>query len=189
MVTTHKKATSRSAFILALAMASLPFANLSFGEASSCSQDADSAPARGQAGSISVTTTPEKAVVYLGGNKLGLSPIDTTVSSGRVTLTIMLNGEELVNERVNICAGQKTVIEKKLLLPYGSVQLTTNPVKCNCHVTVDGEDVGSTKGGVLTINRLEAGTRVFKVSNGKRSKELSVNVLPEETVNVSVNFK
>ena len=153
-----------------------------------CSQNPDSPPARGQMGSVSVTTTPEKAVVYLGGNKLGPSPVDTAFSSGRHTLTIMLNGEELVNERVNVCAGQKTVINKELLLPYGSVTLTATP-KCNCRVTVDGEMIGSTGGTTLTINKLEAGTRVFKISNGKRTKEMSVNVLPEQTVQLTVDFR
>jgi PEGA domain len=174
-----------TSFILALSLA-----GFTWGETTgNCSQDPDSPPARGQSGSVSVVTTPEKAIVYLGGQKLGPSPVDTVFPSGRHTLTIMLNGEELVNERVNICAGEKTSIEKKLLLPYGSVALTTNPINCNCRVTVDGEPVGSTQGGVLTINKLEAGTRVFKVSNGKRSKEVSVTVLPEETVNLNVDFK
>lgn len=154
-----------------------------------CPQDGDNPPARGGSGSLSVTTTPEKAVVYLGGIKYGPSPIDSAAPTGRHTLTIMLNGEELVNERVNICAGQKTVIEKKLLLPYGNVAIKTNPLNINAKVSVDGEPVGSTKGGVLTINRLEAGTRVISVSNGKRHKELSVNVLPEETVELNVDFK
>ncbi len=154
-----------------------------------CSQNPDSPPARGQSGSVSIITTPEKAIVYLGGQKLGPAPVDTVFPSGRHTLTIMLNGEELVNERVNVCGGQKTIIEKKLLMPYGSVVLTTVPINCNCKVTVDGEDVGSTRGGVLTINRLEAGTRVIKVSNGKRSKEMTVNVLAEESVDVKVDFK
>ncbi len=154
-----------------------------------CSQDPDNPPARGQSGSVSIVTTPEKAVVYLGGNKLGLSPIDTTFPTGRHSLTIMLNGEELVKERVNVCAGEKTVVTKELKMPYGSVAVKTNPLKMNARVTVDGEEVGTTKGGVLTINRLEAGTRVFKVSNGKQHKEVSVNVLPEETVDLNVDFK
>jgi hypothetical protein len=101
----------------------------------------------------------------------------------------MLNGEELVKERINVCAGQKTEWEGPLKMPYGSVAVKTNPQNINARVQVDGEEVGSTKGGVLTINRLEAGTRVFKVSNGKRHKEMSVNVLPEETVDVTVDFK
>ena len=154
-----------------------------------CSQDPDNPPARGQNGSVSVVTEPEKAVVYLGGVKLGASPVDTAFASGRHTLTIMLNGEELVNERLNICAGQKTVVEKKLLLPYGTVVVKTNPLNINAKVTVDGESIGSTRGGVLTINKLEAGTRVFRVSNGKRTKEVSVNVLPEQSVDLNVDFK
>jgi len=174
-----------AALVLALA---LP--GMSLGETSgNCSQDPDNPPARGQSGSVSVVTTPEKAVVYLGGQKLGPSPIDTVFPSGRHSLTIMLNGEELVKERVNICAGEKTTITKELKMPYGSVAVKTTPLNMNARVTVDGEEVGSTRGGILTINRLEAGTRVFKVSNGKRHKEMSVNVLPEETVELNVDFK
>jgi hypothetical protein len=174
-----------AALVLAL---SLP--GMSLGETSgNCSQDPDNPPARGQSGSVSVITTPEKAVVYLGGQKLGPSPIDTVFPSGRHSLTIMLNGEELVKERVNICAGEKTTITKELKLPYGSVAVKTTPLNMNARVSVDGEEVGSTRGGILTINRLEAGTRVFKVSNGKRHKEMSVNVLPEETVELNVDFK
>lgn len=181
---------SKMSFFGAALVLALTLPGVSRGEVTGdCSQDPDNPPDRGQNGSVSITTTPEKAIVYLGGNKLGPSPIDTSFASGRHSLTIMLNGEELVKERVNICAGKKTVIEKKLLLPYGSVAVKTNPLGINARVTVDGEEVGSTRGGVLTINRLEAGTRVFKVSNGKRHKEISVDVLPEETVNLDVDFK
>jgi hypothetical protein len=182
---------SRSIFcsaLLALVLA-LPAISRGEGVSGNCGQDADNAPERGQMGSVSVVTTPEKAVVYLGGVKLGLTPIDTAFASGRHSLTIMLNGEELVKERINVCAGEKTTYEKTLLMPYGSVAIHTNPLKINAHVMVDGEDVGSTHGGVLTINKLEAGTRVIKVSNGKRRKEMSVNVLPEQTVDVNVDFK
>jgi hypothetical protein len=101
----------------------------------------------------------------------------------------MLNGEELVNERINICDGQTTTIEKTLLMPYGNVAIKTNPLNINAKVSVDGEQVGSTGGGVLTINRLEAGTRVIKVSHGRRSKEVTVDVLPEQTVELDINLK
>ena len=176
-------------FGAALVMA-LALPGLSLGEVKgNCSQDPDNPPARGKMGSVSIQTTPEKAVVYLNGDKLGFSPIDTAYPSGRFSLTIMLNGEELVKERINICAGEKTTWEGSLKMPYGSVAVKTNPLNMNARVTVDGEEVGSTKGGVLTINRLEAGTRVFSVSNGKRHKEISVNVLPEETVELNVDFK
>jgi len=185
MVFASKTSFSGAALILALSLAGNARAEIS----GDCSQNPDSPPERGQTGTVSVVTTPEKAIVYLGGDKLGFTPVDTTFRSGRYSLTIMLNGEELVKERINICGGQKTAVEKKLLLPYGSVAIKTNPLGINARVTVDGEEVGSTKGGILTINRLEAGTRVFKVSNGKRNKEISVDVLPEETVQLDVNFK
>jgi hypothetical protein len=172
--------------VLALALPAITLGEVK----GNCSQDPDSPPARGQTGSVSIITTPEKAVVYLNGDKLGLSPIDTAYPSGRFSLTIMLNGEELIKERINVCAGEKTTWEGALKMPYGSVAVKTNPLNINAKVTVDGEEVGSTRGGVLTINRLEAGTRVFKVAaKGKRTKEMSVNVLPEETVDLNVDFK
>jgi PEGA domain len=154
------------------------------------SSDADDAvPPRGGQGTVKIITTPEKAVAYMDGVKLGLTPIDTSFQSGRYTLVIMLNGEELVHERVNIWPNKDTTIEKHLLMPYGSVAIKADPLKVNYHVYVDGEEVGTTKGGVLTINKLEAGTRVIRLTNGKRSKEQNVDILPEQTIDLVVDFK
>jgi hypothetical protein len=175
-----------AALILALALPGFALAGEVTGN---CDQSPDNPPARGQMGSISIVTTPEKAVVYLNGDKLGLSPIDTAYTTGRFSLTIMLNGEELVKKRINVCAGEKTTWEGDLKMPYGSVAVKTNPLNINARISVDGEEVGSTKGGVLTINHLEAGTRVFKVSHGRKHKEMSVNVLPEETVDLDVDLR
>ena len=146
-------------------------------------------PPRGGQGTVKIITTPEKAVAYLGGVKLGNTPIDTTFESGRHTLTLMLNGEELVRERVNIWPNKTFTFEKELLLPYGNVVIKPNPLSCDCKVSIDGEEVGNTKRGVLTINKLEAGTRVIRVSNGAKSKEFKVDILPEQTLELEVNFK
>ncbi len=149
-------------------------------------QDIIQVPPRGGTGSIEVLTEPEKAIAYLGGQKLGKTPVEASFASGRYTLTILLDGEELVNERVNIWPGQKTTIEKKLVLPYGSIELTTIPSRCN--VLIDGEDATGTDGAPLTINNVEAGVRLLKVSCGKKSKEVEVDVLGEQTVKVTVDF-
>lgn len=169
-------------------VASLAFAGVLWAQAADPNSD-DSIPPRGGQGNVKIITTPEKAVAYLDGVKLGLTPIDTAFESGRKTLTIMLNGEELVHERVNVWPNQTLTVEKKLLMPYGNVVIHANPIKVNYHVTIDGEDVGSTKGGVLTINHLEAGTRVIRLSNGRHSKETNVNILPEQSVDLNVDFK
>jgi hypothetical protein len=173
--------------ILAMVFA-LSSAFLLFAQGNDSTADADgSVPPRGQMGQVVIHTTPEKALVYLGGKKLGSTPIETEFETGRHTLTIMLNGEELVKERVNIWPNKITTIEKTLKMPYGSVTVTTIPA--NASVSIDGEPVGSTSGGPLTINHVESGTRVFKItSKGKRAKEIRVNVLPEEDVKVDVNL-
>ena len=178
-----KQRGSILAMVFALSSAFLLFAQGNDGAA-----EPDSAvPPRGQMGQVVIHTTPEKALVYLGGQKLGPTPIETDFETGRHTLTIMLNGEELVKERVNVWPGKTTTIEKTLKMPYGSVTVTTIPA--NASVSIDGEVVGNTSGGPLTINHVESGTRIFKISSkGKRVKEIRVNVLPEEEVKVEVNL-
>lgn len=151
--------------------------------------DCGEVPPKGGQGRIVVRTKPEKAVVYLGGTKLGLSPADTAFSSGRYTLTIMLNGEELVTKRVNICPDKTTEFSKVLKAPYGSIAIHTEPIKVNAKVWVDGQEIGSTRGGILRINNLEAGTRVVKVAGGGKIREVNVDVLAEETVDVKVKLK
>lgn len=151
--------------------------------------DCGDVPPKGGSGRVIIRTKPQKAMVYLGGTKLGLSPIDTAFSSGRYTLTIMLNGEELVTRRLNICPDKTTEIAKELKLPYGSLAIKTDPLKINAKVWVDGQYIGTTRGGVLRVNHLEAGTRVLKVVNGRKTKEMHVDVLPEETVDIDVSMK
>ncbi|MFC1585366.1 PEGA domain-containing protein [Fibrobacterota bacterium] len=145
-------------------------------------------PPRGQTGFIQVTTTPEKATVYLDGEELGLSPIEKkTFRSGRFDFTIMMGGEELVNERVNIWPNQLTLIEKDLVLPYGTIILTTKPGHTKVHI--DGEEVGRTTGGPLTINNVTSGTHIVKVSaRGRRSREVEVNVNGEDTTKINVSL-
>jgi|GEM_PF-5870904 len=150
--------------------------------------DCGEVPPKGGMGHINIKTKPAKAMVYLGGVKLGPSPVDTAFSSGRYTLTVMLNGEELVTKRINICPDKTTEIAKILKLPYGSIAIHTNPLKINAKVWVDGEQIGSTRGGVLRVNNLEAGTRTLKLVNGGKVREVHVDVLAEETVDVDVNF-
>ncbi len=146
-------------------------------------------PPRGGEGHIRIETTPEKAAAYMDGVELGLTPVDTTFQSGRFTLTLLLNGEELVHERVNIWPGRDTLITKKLLMPYGSVVIHPDPLRWNYRVQVDGEDVGETRGGVLTINKLDAGTRVIRLTYGRHSKEFTIDILPEKSVDLNADFK
>ncbi len=158
-------------------------------EGSNPSGGDEAVPPRGGKGTIKILTTPEKAQAFLGGVSLGKTPVDTSFETGRHTLTILLNGEELVKERVNIWANKTTLIEKTLKLPYGNLVVTPDPIRCNCRVFIDGEEVGTTKGGVLTINHLEAGTRILKITNGKIHKEQNVDIVAEGTVEVTVSFK
>jgi hypothetical protein len=158
------------------------------GFSNAAAEDDGDVPPRGEVGHVVIKTTPEKAVAYMGGEKLGYTPIDTAFKSGRHTLTIMLNGEELVKERVNVWPGKTTTLEKELLMPYGSIVIKPNPINRNYKVTIDGEQVGYTKGGELTINRLESGTRVVVLSFKGRSHEFKVDVKAEGSEDIALDF-
>jgi hypothetical protein len=59
---------SKMRFLGAALVLALTLPGVSLGEVTgNCSQDPDNPPERGQNGSVSVVTTPEKAMVYLGG--------------------------------------------------------------------------------------------------------------------------
>ena len=148
-----------------------------------------SIPPRGGHGRVQIITNPPQAVAYMGGEKLGLTPVDTIVPSGRQKLTIILNGEDLVQEeRVNVWPDSTLVIRKTLLMPYGSLTVKTEPLKWDCKVFIDDEDVGSTQGAPLTINHIRAGDHAIRVVYGKKSRENSVLILPEKSVDLMVNF-
>ena len=144
-------------------------------------------PPRGQTGQVTITTNPSKATIYLGGTELGLSPIENlSFPSGRHDLTIILKGEELINERVNVWHNELTSINRKLVLPYGTIILTTKPGYAR--VYIDAEEVGRLTGGPLTINNVEAGTHILKVTRKGRKKEKEVIIIGEDTTKIHIKF-
>ena len=166
--------------VLAVGLSSLVFAQV---------DNDTSVPPRGKQGRIHIQTNPSQAIAYLGGINLGPTPVDTVVESGRQTLTILLSGEELVHQRVNIWPDSTFTFEKDLVLPYGSIRITTDPQNYDCTVFVDEEEVGTTNGAPLTINNMRIGNRQIKVVYRKKSKEYSLVVIPQKTVELLVNFK
>ena len=150
--------------------------------------DDSSIPPRGKYGRIRILANPP-AIAYLGGENLGSTPVDTTVGSGRQTLTLMLNGEELVRQRVNIWPDSTLTFEKNLVMPYGSLLITTDPANCDCAIYLDSLDVGRTQGAPLTINNIRSGTRMIKVVYGKKSRDYTVVIIPQKTVELFANLK
>ncbi len=148
----------------------------------------DAVPPRGGQGRIQIITQPPQVEAYMEGVDLGPTPVDTAFPSGRHTLTLLLNGVESARLRVNVWPDSTTTVKKNLTAPYGTLTLKTNPASCNCEVSVDSVDVGSTHGGPLILDNLKVGTRVIDVSDGKRSREYSVMILPETKVDLLVDF-
>ncbi len=149
-----------------------------------------SIPPRGGHGRIKIITQPEKALAYLAGVKLGLTPIDTEFESGRHSLTLMLEGEELLRQRINIWPDSTTLIKKSLRMPYGTLVIKPNPMGVNYQIFVDSQIVGEvSNSGETTLNKVDAGTRLIGITSGKRSKEYQVVIPPEQTVELNVELK
>jgi len=151
-------------------------------------EDLGAIPPRGGQGRIQIFTTPSQAEAYMEGIDLGPTPVDTMFPSGRHTLTLTLNGVEAARQRVNVWPDSTTTVNKNLSLPYGSLIIKTNPITCDCKVSVDSVEVGSTQGGPLTLANLRTGPHVIDVSDGKQSKEYSVLILSDQSVPLLVDF-
>ncbi len=146
-------------------------------------------PPRGQKGRVTIKTVPAKAIVYLDGDELGMSPIeDLEFRSGRFDLTIMLRGEELYNKRVNVWPGKTLLVDETLTMPYGTVIITTKPSKAQ--VYMDGSFIMKTEGGPLTINNIEAGNHTIRAKIGRRkSRSQEVTINGEDTVHVNLTIR
>ncbi len=144
-------------------------------------------PERGGTGQVTVITTPSKAKVYLGGEEIGITPIEEkSFPSGRHDLTIMLQGEELVSKRVNVWPNKTTKIEETLVMPYGTVIVSGAPN--NTRIQIDDVDVGKTEGGPLTINNVQQGDHILKASRGAKKRKYDISVSGEDTTEVKIKF-
>lgn len=149
--------------------------------------DADmKVPPRGKKGRIQVITDPANSDVYLGGKFLGKSPInDMVVPSGRQTLVIVDQGYELANLRFNVWPDSLNVYSAKTVIPKGHVEVTTVPNRCS--VKVDGEYADQTDGGPLVIRNLDAGDHVVTAECAKKSKDVTISIKGEETVQITID--
>ena len=148
-----------------------------------------SVPPRGGHGRIKILTKPEKAQAYMGGVNLGLTPVDAEFESGRHTLTVMLDGEEIIHQRVNIWPDSTTTIDRTLRIPFGNLVIRPNQLGTNYQVFVDSQLVGEpSNNGIMTLRRLNVGLRTIRVVSGKHSGEYEVVIRPEQSVDLEVDL-
>ncbi len=144
-------------------------------------------PPRGKPATITIITNPPGSQVFLGGEDLGKSPIvNKAVESGRQRVTVIDQGYELVNQRINVWPGKENKFEFGTTIPKGHIEITTIPSKCR--IFVDGELADMTDGAALTVHNLEAGDHMVRAEcGGKKNAEQLVTVEGEKTKKVTLD--
>jgi hypothetical protein len=173
------KFSKLTAAALALALAALP----------AFAQDDENAdpPPRDQPATITVITEPAQSEVFLNGNPIGKTPINKKdVTSGRQTIIVMDQNQELVNKRINVWPGKDNVFEFKTQMPWGNIEITTTPDRCVIYV--DGDQADMTDGGPLTVRSLDAGDHLVAAEcGGNRKTDTLVRVGGETTIKIHLD--
>jgi hypothetical protein len=150
------------------------------------SVDESAIPPRGGKGTITIETNPPGSMVYLGGVELGKTPIkNLEVSSGRQTLVVIDQGQELINERFNVWPNKNNEYKAKTVMPFGSIEITTTPGKCDIYLNGDLAD--GTDGAELIINNVDAGDHMIKATCGRHSKEEMITVVGEQRTKIHID--
>ena len=153
----------------------------------------DDIPERGGTGHVTIRTDPQGSKVFLDGEELGKTPIENLeFRTGRFDLIIIEEGRrqqiELVNQRFNVWPDkngkqdQRNVFEKKTRMPWGNLELTTTPGKCQ--VMIDGELADRTDGGTLTMPNIREGDHLIEIKCGGATADTLVRIIGEETLKV-----
>jgi len=132
-------------------------------------------------GSISVSSNPNGADVYLDGNYEGSTPITIpNVPIGSRTVVLKKSGYNEVSKTINVEYGQTTSISETLILLTGSISVSSNPNGAD--VYLDGNYKGSTP---ITIPNVPIGSRTVvlkKSSYHEISKTVDVKYGQTTTV-------
>lgn len=85
-------------------------------------------------GSISITTNPKGARIYMNGKNIGITPFNGEFADGTHTFTLRYNNYADITAAVTIQKGKKISIHRNLNLLPGSFNITSEPSKAQVYV-------------------------------------------------------
>ncbi|MBC8552844.1 MAG: PEGA domain-containing protein, partial [Candidatus Brocadiales bacterium] len=136
-----------------------------------------------KAGSISVNSKPQEAIIYIDGKKSGKTPETITdLIPGTHLVKVIMNGYEDWSESVDIIGDKKNTLTAELLKITGSINVSSNPPEAAIYL--DGEKVGATPDSLQSVAigahevevKMEGFAEWKKEINVKKGKELALNV-------------
>ncbi|WAI02109.1 PEGA domain-containing protein [Methanogenium organophilum] len=144
-------------------------------------------------GTLSVSSTPSNANIYLDGSYRGTAPRTIGgLSQGAHTLEVTMPGYQEWTNTINIHSNQVTYVTATLTADpqstTGSISVTSNPSYAS--VYIDGVYYGTTNpGNALLANNIAAGSHTVKVTlSGYDDSVSTVTVNSGQTTTVSANL-
>ena len=126
-------------------------------------------------GSISLSSEPTKAQIFLDGIEVGTTPASLEpVPHGDHLIEVKMDGYSVLQKNVNVEPGKEMVLAAKLQVNTGSVNIKSQPD--NAKIYIDGKHAGTTPENIASIN---PGIHEIKV-------EMEDYDIWAETVNVEV---
>jgi hypothetical protein len=135
-------------------------------------------------GTLSITSTPTNATVFLDGKRQGqLTPIEMKISQGKYLVKVVKDRFYSFEEEVVVTQGKTMTVEADLVRQVGRLILETTPPGAKAYI---GDDlIGSTP---LTHDK-PVGKYVITLKKPSfRDKVIEVNIAPDESLEVNVEL-
>ena len=144
-----------------------------------------SPPSPRQTGTVSVTSSPEYALVFVDSNYQGKAPLTVTLFPGSHTFRLTLSGYNDYTTSVYVNGGTAQNLNT-VMTPavYGSVSITSTP---GATVYLDSNSQGRIPpSGTLTLNNIANGNHLFKLTSpGYNDWINTIYVIPNTLVPVT----
>lgn len=137
-----------------------------------------------ETGSLNVTSNPSEAEVWLGRERLGVTPFDKSVPTGTYQLLVRKNGFADYKQTLVISANKLTVIPTISLYKFGKLTISTEP--SDAEIIVDNKTVGKSK---YTSDKMAPGEHNVTVrKNGFRPYNANIKIEVNKPVNISAKL-
>jgi hypothetical protein len=139
-----------------------------------------------QNGLLQISSNPPGAQVLLNGRVVGNAPLNLTVQPGRYEVELRLSGYQNFRATVNVGSGQTVPLNAILQTLRGTLEVFTN---VEARIFLDGREVGQTRGGLLRLDELEAGSvQVVALAPGYRVVFQDIRIEAGRTQQVRLNL-
>lgn len=139
-------------------------------------------------GTLQVVASVPGAEVWLGGTRVGVSPLSLVLAEGIHLVQVRAAGFAEFRTQVTIRAGRTTTVDAELRQLTGVLRIIGAPD--GAYVFVDGFAIGRVAGGLLNVSEIAAGMReVTVIAPGFRTSISQVNVIADRRTDLRVALR